>query len=392
MGRRAWDVELIKDMFVPHDQDLILSIQLSDSSRGDCWYWSKETSGVYSIRSAYKLLQQQNGDWPIDGADAFWKRIWQLHVPPKVQHLVWRVTSGLLPAKVQLSNKHIHVDLTCPLCTKSPESTSHVLFGCEFARSCWNLSSVTAAGVEEHMFTSWFSDILLSSSKQQAEETAMILWRLWLARNDVLWSNKSTTALEVVRSARTNLDTWKNAQTKVFTPLLNVNFSNGREHWVKPIETKFKMNVDGAIFEPENRFGFGCILRNGEAKLVEAFSQSKVGRVSPEIAEVVGVKEALSWIKAKNLSDVEIETDSLVVVQAINGSVQMPSQFGLLIQDCQRLLSDLNNVFISFLKRSANRAAHCIARRSCFMSDCIYDELSAPSDLLSIVRDDSFSS
>ncbi|KAF4350102.1 hypothetical protein F8388_005964 [Cannabis sativa] len=45
MGRRAWDVELINDMFVPHDQDLILSIQLSDSNRGDCWYWSKETSG-----------------------------------------------------------------------------------------------------------------------------------------------------------------------------------------------------------------------------------------------------------------------------------------------------------------------------------------------------------
>ncbi|KAF4393941.1 hypothetical protein G4B88_025910 [Cannabis sativa] len=46
---------------------------------------------------------------------------------------------------------HIHVDLTCPLCTKSPESTSHVLFGCEFARSCWNISSVTVAGVEENM-------------------------------------------------------------------------------------------------------------------------------------------------------------------------------------------------------------------------------------------------
>ncbi|KAM6549739.1 hypothetical protein CsatB_021415 [Cannabis sativa] len=126
--------------------------------------------------------------------------------------------------------------------------------------------------------------------------------------------------------------------------------------------------------------------------MVEAFSKSKIGKVSPEVAEVIGVKEALSWIKQKDLSDVEIETDSLVVVQAINGSVQMPSQFGLLIQDCQSLISELNNVFVFFVKRSANRAAHCIARRSCFMSDCIYDELSAPSDLLSIVRDDSFSS
>uniref|UniRef100_A0A803NQC8 RNase H type-1 domain-containing protein n=1 Tax=Cannabis sativa TaxID=3483 RepID=A0A803NQC8_CANSA len=190
----------------------------------------------------------------------------------------------------------------------------------------------------------------------------MILWRIWLARNDILWNKKSTTVLEVVRSARTNLDTWKNAQTRVFTPLLNVNFSSGREHWVKPVLTKFKINVDGALFDSENRFGIGCIIRNGEAKMVEAFSKSKIGKVSPEIAEVIGMKEALSWIKQKDLSDVEIETDSLVVVQAINGSVQMPSQFGLLIQDCQSLLSELNNVFVSFVKRSANRATNQTSR------------------------------
>uniref|UniRef100_A0A803PHA9 Reverse transcriptase domain-containing protein n=1 Tax=Cannabis sativa TaxID=3483 RepID=A0A803PHA9_CANSA len=328
LERRAWDVDLIRDMFNQHDMDLILSIQLSDAQRGDCWYWCKETNGVYSVRSAYKLLQQISGDWSSDGADVYWKRLWQLNVPAKVHHLVWRVISGTLPTKLQLSNQHVHVDLTCPMCNKAPESIPHVLFG----------------------------------------------------------------FLEVVRSARTNLDTWKNAQTRVFTPLLNVNFSNGREHWVKPFLTKFKINVDGALFDAENRFGIGVIIRDGEAKMVEAFSKSKIGNVSPEVAEVIGVKEALSWIKQKDLSDVEIETDSVVVVQAINGSVQMPSQFGLLIQDCQSLISELNNVFVSFVKRSANRAVHCIARRSCFMSDCIYDEFSAPSDLLSIVRDDSFSS
>uniref|UniRef100_A0A803NPV8 Reverse transcriptase domain-containing protein n=1 Tax=Cannabis sativa TaxID=3483 RepID=A0A803NPV8_CANSA len=333
LERRAWDVDLIRDMFNQQDMDLILSIQLSDAQRGDCWYWSKETNGVYSVRSAYKLLQQISGDWPNEGADVYWKRLWQLNVPAKVHHLVWRVISGTLPTKLQLSNRHVHVDLTCPLCNKAPESIPHVLFSCEFAHSYWNIAAVSAAGVNESEFFTWFCDILQQGSKRIAEKTAMILWRIWLARNDMLWNKKSTTVSKVVRSARTNLDTWKNAQTKVFTPLLNVNFNNGREHWVKPVLTKFKINVDGALFESENRFGIGCIIRNGEAKMVEAFSKSRVGRVSPEIAEVIGVKEALSWIKQKDLSDVEIETDSLVVVQAINGSVQMSSQFGLLIQD-----------------------------------------------------------
>ncbi|XP_060974306.1 uncharacterized protein LOC133039424 [Cannabis sativa] len=175
-------------------------------------------------------------------------------------------------------------------------------------------------------------------------------------------------------------------------PLLNVNIGNGKDHWTKPLFTKLKINVDGAIFESETRFGFGFIVRDSVGKLILAASGSKLGAVSPEIAEVVGMKEVLSWIKRMNVTDVEIETDSLVTVQAINGSVQIPSQFGLIVQDCRLLLSELQNVFISFVKRSANRAAHCLARQSCFMSDCMFDEFSAPSNLLSIVRDDIISS
>uniref|UniRef100_A0A803QSB3 RNase H type-1 domain-containing protein n=1 Tax=Cannabis sativa TaxID=3483 RepID=A0A803QSB3_CANSA len=391
MERKAWDVEVINDIFNPHDSALILSIQMCDSRREDCWSWSKETSGIYSVRSAYKLLQRTNGDWPIAGVDSYWKKIWQLNVPAKVQHLLWRVIAGCLPTKIQLSNRHVHVDLTCPMCNLAPETASHVLFSCNFAHSCWNLSCASAAGVGEELFLDWFCDLLVHGSRAVAEDAAMLLWRIWTARNDQLWNNKSTTVLEVIQSARTNLGTWQNAQSNGSFPLLNVNFGNGKEHWTKPISTKLKINVDGAIFESENRFGFGFI-RDSTGKFVQAVSGSRLGVVSPEIAEVVGMKEVLSWIKTMQVTDVEVETDSLVTVQAINGSVQIPSQFGLIVQDCRLLLSELQDVFISFVKRSVNRAAHCIARQSCFMSDCMFDEFSAPSNLLSIVRDDISSS
>uniref|UniRef100_A0A803NTK3 RNase H type-1 domain-containing protein n=1 Tax=Cannabis sativa TaxID=3483 RepID=A0A803NTK3_CANSA len=202
-------------------------------------------------------------------------------------------------------------------------------------------------------FGSWFGDILSKNQQAVKEEAAMIVWRLWMARNDVLWNNKTVKAFEVVKLARTNL-----------------------------------INVDGAIFEAESRFGVGVVIRDYTEKLIEVVSISKSGVVRPEIAEVIGVKEALSWIKKHSYSDVEIETDSLVVVQAIDGEVYMPSQFGMLVQDCRLMVSSLNYVVNSFVKRSANRAAHCVARQSCFMSGCIFSELNAPSDLLSIVMDE----
>ncbi|XP_060972588.1 uncharacterized protein LOC133038444 [Cannabis sativa] len=246
-------------MFSEEESRRILSIQFSDCANTDSWFWSEEKSGLYSVSSAYKMLQQQSGAWPVTGAETCWQNLWQLQVPAKVQHLVWRAMSGCLPTK----------------------------------------------------------DVV--------EEAAMVAWRIWLARNDILWNNKSTKALDVVKLARTNLVSWRNAQKQKSEPLLNVNYSKDLEHWRKPIVHKYKINVDGAIFEAENCFGVGIVIRDQAGHLVEAVSTSKVGVVTPKIDEVIGVKEALSWIKNHNLSDVEIETDSLVVVQAINGEVQMPS-------------------------------------------------------------------
>ncbi|KAM6589905.1 hypothetical protein CsatA_012510 [Cannabis sativa] len=390
MESKAWDVELLQDMFNDQDRDKILSIQLPDSLCFDSWYWAEETSGFYSVKSAYKLLQQSSGDWPISGAESQWQNLWKMQVPTEVQHLVWRAMTGCLPTKVQLSTKHVHVDLTCPLCNIEVETISHVLMQCRFVKACWNISSVNAPADEITNFANWFGKMLTEAQTAVMEDASMIAWRIWMARNDILWNKKSTKAFEVVKLARTNLDSWKNAQNQRSGPLLNVNFCNGLEHWRKPVAYKFKINVDGAIFEAANRFGVGLVIRDQHANLIEAVSISKAGSVAPEITEAIGVKEALSWIKKQSLSDVETETDSLVVVQAINGEVHMPSQFGMLIQDCRLMVSLLENVVISFVKRSANRAAHCVARQSCFMSDCIFSEHNAPSDLLSIVMDERF--
>uniref|UniRef100_A0A803PLI3 Reverse transcriptase domain-containing protein n=1 Tax=Cannabis sativa TaxID=3483 RepID=A0A803PLI3_CANSA len=295
MEGRGWDEELVNDIFNAHDRNLILSIQLSDTPCDDCWYWSKESASGYSVRSSYKMLQQQNGSWPTAGADKKWQQLWLLDIPGKVKHMLWRALSGCLPTKVQLDTKHVNVDLTCPLCHVDIETIFHVLMQCDFAKSCWNISAIDfKGGGGTPDFANWFGEALLKDTSTVMEERAMIAWRIWLARNDILWSNKTTTVYEVVQSTRTNLDSWKNAQVQRTAPLLNVNHSNGREHWMKPMKHKFKINVDGAIFEAENCFGIGCVIRDQTARLVEAISISKHGGVTPEIAEAIGVKEALS--------------------------------------------------------------------------------------------------
>ncbi|KAM6558367.1 hypothetical protein CsatA_027606 [Cannabis sativa] len=150
-----------------------------------------------------------------------------------------------------------------------------------------------------------------------------------------------------------------------------------------------KINVDEAIFQEQNKFGFGCVTRDTNGMLLEAISASRFGVVKPEIAETIGIKEALSWIERKQWSSVVIETDALVVVQAINSSILMPSQFGLLVGDCRILLSSLNNISLKFVKRSANRVAHCLARESCFSSDCVFNQHNVSAGFKSIIMAES---
>uniref|UniRef100_A0A803QF42 RNase H type-1 domain-containing protein n=1 Tax=Cannabis sativa TaxID=3483 RepID=A0A803QF42_CANSA len=218
-----------------------------------------------------------------------------------------------------------------------------------------------------------------------AVNPAMISWSIWKTRNEVFWQKKTSPTLSVVPSARKALDQWRVAKNNTAGTFATRLYSKSNI-WSKPMGNKIKVNVDGAIFEAQQRFGFGCVARDHFGHLTEAISDSRVGVVLPEIAEVIGMKEALSWIKKKGWEDMIIETDSLIVVQALNSSVHMTSHFGLLVEDCRLILSTLKNILISFVYRYANRAAHnCLARGSCYLSGCLFNELKAPVVLKNIV-------
>lgn len=83
---------------------------------------------------------------------------------------------------------------------------------------------------------------------------------------------------------------------------------DGDEHWVLPTDNK-KVNRRCDIY--------AFVVRNHDGMLIEARSSCRPGHISPEIAEAMGIREALSWIKNQNERDVVVETDCLVAVQAI---------------------------------------------------------------------------
>ncbi|KAM6559477.1 hypothetical protein CsatA_028716 [Cannabis sativa] len=386
VGTRSWDSDVIDDLFNNRDASLILGLPLSPNVDSDFWSWSGDHTGLFSVKTAYLLLQKNKPRHPRPDNSGFWRKLWQLKIPPKVKNLLWRAVTGCLPTCLQLVTKHVSISAICPVCTDQAESIVHALLTCPFAMSCWRTLGITYDLVHPLSFGGWFEKALMNLDEEIASRAAMLCWAIWKAQNLVVWKNKVSSRTKVIASARITLDHWRNAQDNTsLSSLFLDNRGDGAERWTTPEANKIKINVDAALFPRDNSYGFGIVARDSLGKLVEAKSCYFRGTYDAEVVEAMGVKEALSWIKSKNWFDVEIETDSMLTVHGIRSNQSLNSIFGLIIHDCQVLFSSLNNVKLCFIRRSANRVVHVVARHSCFLSGRSIFEYNAWDELISLL-------
>ena len=66
-------------------------------------------------------------------------KIWKLNVPSKVRTFKWPACSNCLPIQDNLHRKKVRVEMTCEFCCLDPETVTHVLWECPFARNVWSL-------------------------------------------------------------------------------------------------------------------------------------------------------------------------------------------------------------------------------------------------------------
>lgn len=85
---KEWDIDVIKDVFNSRDRKKILEIPLDESNTKDVLYWRLENTGMYSVKSAYKMLHMQRGSWYSQDNSSTWKTLWSIKAPPKAVNLV----------------------------------------------------------------------------------------------------------------------------------------------------------------------------------------------------------------------------------------------------------------------------------------------------------------
>lgn len=184
-------------------------------------------------------------------------------------------------------------------------------------------------------------------------------------RNNVVWNNKFLMPVNTVNSASTLLFQWQRAQAK-YIRFRTLNDREGVQVWRKPDPGWLLCNVDAAIFEGSGKCLFGCLIRDDQGRFVAGYGGCLIGVTDPKHAEILAFKETLSWLKKLQVSQVHIELDSLVVVQAFDEKKTDSSYFGSIIDDC--FSKDLRSYSVYFVRRSANSAAHVLAREAGLLS------------------------
>ena len=188
----AWKTEAVQQLFLPHEVEIILGIPLSIRHLVDRIIWVHTPSGTFTTCSAYKLLiscdaSSSAGGSNLEAQKKFWKGIWQLRVPNKIRHFVWRICNNALPIMVNLHRCQIVPSACCALCNVLLEDSLHAVWYCEAISGVWSTLEWFHQTVPPHptSFTELLSSFLFNREEFRVEIFVIMVWLLWNRCNAV---------------------------------------------------------------------------------------------------------------------------------------------------------------------------------------------------------------
>ncbi|KAL8148278.1 hypothetical protein AgCh_005592 [Apium graveolens] len=208
---------------------------------------------------------------------------------------------------------------------------------------------------------------------------------IWFWRNKKVWEDKSTTPTIAMDSSLKIVADWRDvrAKNKTNSSVPKSKQGSQRCRWVASGEGILKLNMDASLFSGAPDFTVGMVSRDHKNTFLVGRTSCFRAPVSVFEEEAIGVREALSWVKDMqfNACKVELETDSLLVVQGIKNSVINLLEVGEVLEQCRRYLRELEGISIHFIRNQANRVAHKFSRITCLVN-CHHVFTSPPVNLV----------
>jgi hypothetical protein len=199
----SWDVQKLHAVFCPSDVEAIQKIPLCTRRQEDFWAWHHEKRGVFSVRSAYRMLvvnkdrataylENVAGRSDLRCEENEWKSLWQVKVPTKVHVFLWRLAQHSLSSGDVLHHRNMATRSTCSICGL-PDSWKHSLIECNMAKCVWALEpeeiTQLLSEIKEIEPRGWLAAIFSLLKHEDLTRMVVTLWAIWYARRKAIHDN-----------------------------------------------------------------------------------------------------------------------------------------------------------------------------------------------------------
>ncbi|GAU43459.1 hypothetical protein TSUD_140970 [Trifolium subterraneum] len=200
-------------------------------------------------------------------------------------------------------------------------------------------------------------DVCKNESAATAGNIAMIVWSIWFSRNNWVWDDIRETARDVAMRADHMIKEWRAvnlAQQAVnLSPVVTSQLRRSapanpnleadsqaavQQRWQKPRDGWWKCNVDVSLSQIPGATGWGWCVRNSVGLFVAAGTNNCMHKYTAAEGEATTILEAMREAISRGWTNIVFESDSKVVVDAIQANSQGISELCSIISSIKLLL------------------------------------------------------
>ena len=356
-----WNMNYLESLL---SKDLCLSVSTevppNHNNSDDKVVWGLQSNGCFSVKSDYIHKINKFPKIPI------FKIIWQLAVPERVKILIWLLVHNRIPNR-ELCNTWFGGYAWCDICPSLVESSLHVFRDCPPAVDLWNsmIDYNCLDSFYEMSLSQWVESNLNNLFTSCYNFTwnriwSMGVWHLWYWRNVMVHNRGFRRPIRPAEIIKQELSNFDQGISLLHPHITEQHQNNNLIIWEKPTENWTKLNCDGSLKTHPYRAGCGGLLRNSNGSWIHGFYRH-LGHCSILKAEAWAVLEGVRMAELRGVEKLEIESDSSLVVKAVNDPESSPVEIFGIVRNICVILENFADWKFKHIWREANLCADSLA-------------------------------
>ena len=259
--------------------------------------------------------------------------------------------------------RHIKLDDDlCVLCHGESEFVLHLFKNCIEVQDFWRHGPLHfhARSHPATNITDWLIETLQKLNTDERDLFFMGFWAIWTERNNVNWKGTSFKPMNMIYWVYQSLSDFHSLHPKSVSKK-----KRPITKWQSPPRGRLKMNVDGAYEAESGKGGVDVVVRDENGRSIAVLAKFYQYVHSTLAMETEACRQGLLLGRRQGWTNMDIESDSSVLVVALNSVREDYSDVGRVVDDCKQYLIAMQSSTIRHIFREANSVADRLAHFAC---------------------------